>query len=532
MRITAPFLGISLLFLAQTAGANAKSLVFCSEASPENFGPSLATTSTSDTAAARAIYNKLLEFEHGTTNLMPALAESYEISPDGKTYTLNLRKGVKFHTTPYFKPTREFNADDVLFTLERQWKKESPFYKVNGGNYSHFNSLDLNNTLVSVEKKGDHQVVITIKEPLATFVTTLGMNFLSILSAEYGEQLLKAGTPDKIDLDPVGTGPFILVGYQRDVAIRYRANPDYWRSPAKLDTVVFSITPDPSVRLAKLRRNECQMIALPNPADIEDIRRDPNLKMESQEALSIGYVSYNTEKKPFDDSRVRRALNMAVNKQSLLETVYQNAAKIATNPIPSTMWSYNHAVKDDPYDPEGAKKLLAEAGYPNGFETEVWALPVSRPYNPNGRRMAEILQNSYAAIGVKAKIVSYEFGEYLRRGRAGEQQVYELGWGGDTGDPDNFLYEVLSCNAVQTGRNNARWCNAEYTDLVTRARRTSDKAERTKLYEQAQVIFKQEAPWLTVAHAVTFVPMRKEVTGFKIDPLGAFVFYGVDISGQ
>jgi dipeptide transport system substrate-binding protein len=521
---------IAGLLLAATIGtAEGKTLVFCSETSPENFGPMLATTSTSDTAAARPIYNKLFEFETGTTNLAPALAESYELSPDGRVYTLKLRRGVKFQTTPYFRPSRDFNADDVVFTFERQWKKDASYFKVNGGNYSHFNALNLGDTLVAVDKIDDYTVRITIKEPLSPFITNLGMNFLSIYSAEYAQTLLKAGTPEKIDHEPVGTGPFILVNYQRDTAVRYKANPDYWRPQAKLSDLIFSITPDASVRLAKLRANECQVMALPNPADVAEIKKDPALKVESQQGLNIGYISFNTEKKPFDDKRVRQALNLAVDKKAILEAVFQGAGTIAVNPIPSTVWSYNNSVKDYPYDPERAKALLAEAGVAKGFETDLWALPVARPYNPNGKRMAELVQSYWSAVGINTKIVSLEFAEYLKRGRAGEHQTYELGWGGDTGDPDNFLYEVLGCNAVKTGRNNARWCNSDYEQLVEKARISGDKAERTRLYEQAQVLFKEEAPWITIAHSIVFVPMRKEVDGYKIDPLGAYVFDGVDL---
>jgi dipeptide transport system substrate-binding protein len=528
MRLSALVAVLALSWAA--APADAKTLVFCSELSPENFSPMLATTSTSDTAAARAIYSKLFEFELGTTNLEPALAESYELSPDGKAYTLHLRHGVKFQTTPYFKPSREFNADDVLFTINRQWQKDHPYAKINGGNYSHFNALNFGDTLDKVEKLDDYTVRITIKQALSPFITNLGMNFLSIMSAEYAEQLAKAGTPEKIDFEPVGTGPFILVNYQRDVAIRYKKNPEYWRGVAKLDDLIFTIVPDAAVRLAKLQTNECQVMALPNPADVEIIKKDPALKVEAQEGLNIGYLAFNTEKKPFDDKRVRQALNYAVDKKAIVEAVYQGAGTVATNPIPSIVWSYDTSIKDYPYDPGKAKQLLAEAGLPDGFETDLWAMPVSRPYNPNGKRMGEMVQSYWAAVGVKAKIVSMEFAEYLKRGRAGEHQTILLGWGGDTGDPDNFLFEVLGCGAAKTGRNMARWCNADYQKLVEEARAVSDKGERTKLYEAAQKLFKDEAPWITMAHSIVYVPMRKEVTGYKVDPLGAYVFSSVDIN--
>ncbi|MCC7047804.1 MAG: ABC transporter substrate-binding protein [Alphaproteobacteria bacterium] len=527
MRLVTPAVFAAALALAGTA--QAKSLVFCAEASPENFGPMLATTSTSDTAAARAIYNRLFEFELGTTNLQPALAESYELSADGRVYTLKLRRGVKFQTTPYFKPTREMNADDVLFTFNRQWKKDHPYYAVNGGKYSHFASLNMAETLQSVEKVDDHTVRITINEAQSPFITNLGMNFLSIHSAEYAEQLLKAGTPEKIDLEPVGTGPFILVNYRRDVAINYRANPDYWRPRAKLDELTFVIAPDAWVRLAKLQTNECQVMNLPNPADVEAIEKNPALKVERQEGLNVGYLALNTEKKPLDDRRVRQALNLAIDKKVVVDAIFQGAGTPATNPIPSIVWSYHDKLADYPFDPARARKLLAEAGLADGFETDIWAMPVARYYNPNAKRMAEMIQNYWAAIGVKAKIVTMEWAEYLRRGRAGEHQTYLLGWGGDTGDPDNFLYEVLGCGAVKSGGNRARWCNQTYEDLVVKARKTADRAERANLYLKAQEVFHEEAPWVTLAHSIVFVPMRREVEGYKVDPLGANTFYTVDI---
>jgi dipeptide transport system substrate-binding protein len=192
------------------------------------------------------------------------------------------------------------------------------------------------------------------------------------------------------------------------------------------------------------------------------------------------------------------------------------------------MWSYNNAVKDYSYDPAMAKKLLAEAGLGGGFETDLWAMPVQRPYNPNARRMAEIIQEDWAKVGVKAKIVTYEWGEYLKRSKEGEHQTILLGWTGDNGDPDNFMYVLLGC-AAATGANRARWCYQPFDDLLVKAKRTTDVAERTRLYEKAQLVFKEEAPWVTIAHSVVFMPMRKEVVGYKIDPFGGHVFYGVDL---
>jgi dipeptide transport system substrate-binding protein len=512
------------------SGAHAKTLVYCSEGSPEGFNPSLYTAGTTFDASSRPIFNRLVEFERGTTKIVPALAESWKVSADGLEYTFNLRKGVKFQTTKDFKPTRDFNADDVIFSFERQRDPNHPYHNISGGQYEYFASMDMPNLIKAVEKVDDLTVKFVLNQPEAPFLANMGMDFASIMSAEQADAMMKAGTPDMLDQAPSGTGPFQLVAYQKDSQIRYKANPDYWAGKAAIDDLIYAITPDASVRYQKLKANECQVMPYPNPADIEAMKKDPDITMLEQEGLNVGYLAFNTEKEPFTDKRVRQALNMAVNKQAIIDVVFQGAGKAAKNPIPPTIWSYNDAVKDYPYDPAQAKKLLAEAGVKD-LKTNIWAMPVQRPYNPNAKRMAEMIQADWAKVGVEAEIVSFEWGEYLKRSKLGEHQTVLLGWTGDNGDPDNFLYVLLGCEAAKDSANRARWCYKPFDDLLVAAKRTADVAERTKLYEQAQVIFKEEAPWITIAHSVVFMPVRKEVTGYKIDPFGGHIFYGVDIKG-
>ena len=509
--------------------AAAKTLVFCSEGSPEGFNPQLFTSGTTFDASSQAIYSRLVEFERGTTTLIPGLAESWSISDDGLTYTFNLRKGVKWQSTANFTPTRDFNANDVVFSFERQLKADHPYHNVSGGSYEYFEGMDMPNLLKSVEKVDDSTVRFTLNAPEAPFLANLGMDFASIMSAEYADNMLAAGTPEQIDLEPVGTGPFQLVEYQKDALIRYKANPEFYLGKAPIDDLVFVITPDAAVRYAKLKAGECHVMPYPNPADIEAMKDDPDLKVLEQEGLNVGYLAFNTEKKPFDNKLVRQALNYAINKQSIIEAVYLGAGKAAKNPIPPTIWSYNDAVEDYPYDPEKARQLLAEAGLPDGFETDLWYMPVQRPYNPNAKVMAELMQSDLAAVGVTANLVTFEWGEYLERSKNGEHQMILLGWTGDNGDPDNFMYVLLGCAAAK-GTNRARWCYPPFDDLLVQAKRTSDVAERTKLYEQAQVIVKGEAPWFTVAHSVVFMPVRKEVIDYRVDPFGIHRFYGVDLA--
>jgi dipeptide transport system substrate-binding protein len=515
--------------LAATTPLTAKTLVFCSEGSPENFYPAINTTGTSFDANSQ-IYSRMVEFERGGTRVVPGLAERWDISPDGKTYTFHLRRGVKWHSNRIFKPTRNFDADDVVFSFERQWKENHPFFKVTSSNHSYFNDMGLPALMKSVEKLDAYTVRITLNEPEAPFLADLAMEFAAIQSKEYADAMLKAGTAEKIDQEPIGTGPYFLLQYQKDAVIRYRAFADYWEGKAKIDDLVFSITPDAAVRWAKLQKGECHIMPYPNPADLDAMRRTPSVEVLEQPGLNIGYLAYNTTKKPFDDVRVRKALNMAVNKKAIIDAVYLSTGVAAKNPIPPSMWSYNDDIKDDPFDPAAAKKLLSEAGYPNGFSTDLWAMPVQRPYNPNARRIAELMQADLAKIGVTAEIKSFEWGEYRKRAQNGEHMMAQLGWTGDNGDPDNFLHSLLGCNSARTdGSNIAKFCYPPFEELVAKAKSVSDQSERIALYRKAQVVFKEQAPWFTIAHAVQLKPVRKEVVDFKLSPFGRHTFYGVDI---
>ncbi|MBP6369028.1 MAG: ABC transporter substrate-binding protein [Burkholderiales bacterium] len=520
---------LALAAVVASLPASAKTLVYCSEGSPENFYPAVNTTGTSFDANSQ-IYSRIVDFERGATTVVPGLAERWEISPDGKVYTFHLRKGVKWHNHRDWKPTRDFNADDMIFSIERQWKESHPYFRVTSPNHSYFNDMGLPKLLKSVERVNDYTVRITLEKPEAPFLSDLAMEYAGVQSKEYADAMLKAGTPEKIDQEPIGTGPFYLVRYIKDAVIRYKAFPQHWGGKAKIDDLIFSITPDASVRWAKLQKGECHVMPYPNPADLDAIRKDPNVRVLEQPGLNVGYLAYNTQKKPFDDVRVRKAVNMAIDKQAIIKAVYLSAGVAATNPIPPSMWSYNKAIKDDPYDPAAAKKLLAEAGYPNGFSTDLWAMPVQRPYNPNARRIAELMQADLEKVGIKAEIKSFEWGEYRKRMQAGEHQMGMLGWTGDNGDPDNFLHTLLGCDAAKTnGSNVAKFCNPVFEDLVQKAKTLSDQKQRTDLYSRAQVVFKEQAPWFTIAHAVQLKPVRKEVIDFKLSPFGRHTFYGVDV---
>ncbi len=522
-------LGLLIAGAATIAPAAGKTLVYCSEGSPENFNPMLNTTGTTFDAN-RPIYQRLLAFAPGTTTVVPSLAERWDVSADGLVYTFHLRQGVAWQPNARFKPTRAFDADDVLFSFERQGKADSPFHPVSGGGYEYWNDMAFPTLLKSVEKVDDATVRFTLSQPQAPFLADLAMDFASIQSKEYGDALLKAGHPELIDQEPVGTGPFALLAYQRDAVIRYRAFPGYWGEKPRVDNLVFTIVKDPAVRLAKLRANECQVMSYPAMADLASIRGDTALQVMEQAGMNIGYLGLNTSRKPFDDKRVRLAVNMAVDRKAILDAVYQGAGTPATTLLPPTLWAYNGAIEAYPHDPDKAKSLLAEAGYKDGVDVDLWAMPVQRPYNPDARRVAELMQADLAAVGVRAKIVSLEWGEYRKRVAQGDDQSAEFGWTGDNGDPDNFYMPLAGCAAaVPGGSNTSKWCDHAFDDLIRRAATLGDQAQRKALYDQAAVILHDEAPFFLIAHSTVFMPMRAGVTGYVMSPLGSHEFATTDV---
>ncbi|WP_412057453.1 ABC transporter substrate-binding protein [Bartonella sp. DGB2] len=505
----------------------AKTLIYCSKAPPGGFDP--AAYSSGDTmGASRPIYNQLVEFEKGGTNVAPALATHWDISPDGKEYTFYLRRGVKFQNTPYFKPSRDFNADDVIFSFERQWKVDHPWHAYSVGLvWEYFSSMNMDRLLKSLDKIDDYTVKFVLNSPNAPFLLDLGMSFSSILSKEYADQLQKVGRMADINQKPIGTGPFIFVTYQKDAMIRYKANPDYFRGRQPLDHLVFAITLDPAVRAEKLKANECQVAAAPPPAMIAELKKDSRLNVLQTLQLNVIYMAYNTEMPPFDRVEVRRALNMAIDKKAIVNAIYEGTARVAKSPLPPAMLAYDSALPEDIYDPIAARALLDKAGVKD-LHMKIWAPPFRSAAIPNGRRMAEMMQDDLKKVGVDVEIVTMEWGEYLRRlNEKGRDGAAIMQWSSDNGDPDNFLGVITSCAGIGA-TNYARWCNPAFDAIVEKARQTNDKAARIELYKKAQILFREEAPWLLIAHSTFFVPMSKKVKNYVIDPI-QLRFDGVDI---
>ena len=510
--------------------ALSKPLTVCTEASPDGFDVVQFNSLVTTNASADVIFNTLVDYDEAAKKVVPALAEKWEVSSDGLTYTFHLRPSVAFQTTDYFKPTRALNADDVIFTFDRMLDDANPWHKVAGPNgFPHAQSMGLVKLVKAVKKIDDRTVAFNLNEPNSTFVPMLTMGFASIYSAEYADQLLKAGKQIDLNSKPIGTGPFVLKSYTKDAVIRYGANPTYWGPKPKAERLIYAITPDPSVRMQKVKADECQIALSPKPEDVAAAKNDKSLAVVQTPAFMTAFVALNTQHKPLDDERVRQAINMAFDRSTYLKVVFDNTATPAVNPYPPSTWSYDKALAAYPYDPAKAKALLAQAGYPNGFATTIWLRPQGSVLHPQPKAGAELLQADLAKIGVKADVKVIEWGELIKQAKQGQHDMLFMGWAGDNGDPDNYFTPLFSCNGVKSGINFARFCDAKLDKLISDARSTSDQTVRTKDYEAAQKIVHDVALWIPLGYPTASAITRKGVEGYKVSAFGRQDFADVPV---
>lgn len=525
-------------------------IIYCSESNPVTFNPQLDTSSTTSDASSHQLYDRLLDFDPDSGRIVPSLASSWLVSDDGLTYAFQLRRDVWFHTTGYFEPSRNFNADDVIFSIDRWRLKSHPYHYVSGGSYPYFESIGIAQNIASVERVNGYRVEITLKRRDSSFLANLATDFAVILSKEYATELAQAGTPSKIDQLPIGTGPFKFESYRKDHFIKYLRHDNYWRTQThevkgsdlatepqnvseeqkitQVEQLIFDITPRSSLRLAKLMTGECDATAFPAQTELEVIRTEDDLTLAEKPGLNVGFWAFNTQRPPFDNPDVRRALAAAIDKNTLLEAVYFDSATRAKTLLPAASWAFQTDADDTAYNPVLARKLLADAGIAPGFSMTIWAMPVERAYNPNATKMAELIQRYLRDVGVEATIVSYDWATFRRHLQEGLHDSVLIGWSADNGDPDNFYRPLLSCGAIPSGTNRAMWCNDDYDKLLNEALQTDDIDERSAIYKQVNRLLYERLPVVPIAHAYRYQAYRNELKGMTINPFGGVRFGGVE----
>lgn len=501
-----------------------KTLLYCSEGSPDVFNPQLVTSGTTIDAVSQQLYNRLVKIDPENGRVVSDLARKVIVSSDAMRYRFYLRKGVEFHTTKYFTPTRTLTSEDVLFTFSRILHNDHPYNSVGGGQYPFFDGIGLSNLIEQIIVVDDLTIEFRLTDPQASFLANMATDFAVILSAEYGDQLVVEQQMDRIDTHPVGTGPFKFVQYDRDHHIRYIAHPDYWQTATELQQIIFDITPNNSSRLAKLLTGECDVLGYPSASDVGYLQNKKGINIVESTSMNVSYWAFNTNVPPFDNPNVRKALSYIVDREAIIDAVYFDLAEPAHSLVPPTSWAYEKKANLRPFSLEKARQLLAQEGLEDGFEMDIWAMPVQRVYNPNAGKMAEILQQNLAKINITANIVTYDWGTFRKRLAKGEHDSVLIGWLADNSDPDNFYRPLLSCAAAFSGSNRSAWCDDEFDTNVYRALSITDHEQRKAYYQKAEDVLFEHSPLVPIAHAVRHKVHRDYIRQVNINPYGGIDF--------
>lgn len=363
----------------------------------------------------------------------------------------------------------------------------------------------------------DFTIALVTKKPYAPLLNNLALWLCPILSpkamADYKDQIVR---------NPVGTGPFKFGKWIKDDQIVLERFEDYWGEKAKVDKIILKAIPEPSARVMALQSGAIDIADDLDPDSINLVKQDPNLAVIERPSVNVGYLAMNTEIPALKSVKVRRAISHAIDKETLIKSIFQGLAIPAKNPFAPSIWSYNDDIQPYEYSPEKAKDLLKEAGFDFNTELELWAMPVSWAYMPEPVKTAELIQAYLAAVGVKSKIVRLDWGAYLKKTANGEHDLCMLGWLGGNADPDNFLYGLLSTDTAKTpgASNVALWKNTEFTELCLKAQKVFEKSERTELYRQAQVIAHEQSPWVPLAHSTIVRCYSKKLHDVPLRPNG------------
>lgn len=502
---------------SSSSSAN-KTLVFGRGADTTSLDPAVVTDGESF-RVTKNILDTLLEYKGQTTEVGPSLAKSWTISKDGKTYTFNLRKGVKF------QDGTAFNAEAVVYNFDRWMNGKA------SGKFAYYPSMfggykgDKGHIIESVTAKDDNTVVFKLKRSSAPFLKNLAMSPFAISSPaaikKYGSKYGSTAA--------VGTGPYVFKSWKKNDTITLTKNKHYWKKGLpKLDTLVFKVIPDNSARLNALKNGEIDLMDGVSPSDLDGLKGNKDLQVFYRPPMNVAYLGFNVTKAPFNNKKVRQALNMAVDKEALNKAFYDGKAEVAKNPMPSNFLGYNNDIKDYPFDLKRAKKLLAEAGYPKGFSTELWTMSNPRDYMPEPEKTAEAIQANFAKIGVKVKIDTIEWSTYIEKLQKNQAPLYMMGWTGDNGDPDNFLYTLLDKDSVGTN-NLSFYSNDKLHDILIAAQSETNEAKRADLYKKAQVIIHDDAPWVPLVSAKAALVGKSTIKGFAPNPTGSDVFENITI---
>ncbi|MEA4846466.1 MAG: ABC transporter substrate-binding protein [Clostridiaceae bacterium] len=450
------------------------------------------------------VLETLVKCERSGDGIVPLLAESWKSSEDGLNWVFRLRQGIKFHDGTIF------DAHAVVFNFNRWMDEENPYHN---GPFSYWSYIfgGFPGFVRSVTALDDYSVEIKLNKPFAPFLYALTMPAFGMVSPE----AIKTYTGD-LSEHPVGTGPFIFKSWERNSNIVLVRNEKYWNGAAQVDEIEFKVIPGNKERLEELRQGTIHIADYLSPEDIAYIRYDPDLHLYFRPSFNVGYMAMNNEKPPFNNRLVRAAINHAIDKDKLINDVFYNLAKPAATFLPPSLWGYNGSLETYDYNPEKSRQLLAEAGYPEGFNATLWVMSASREYFPKPLEAAQFIKENLMKVNIDVKIEIFNWDEYLRRIHNGEHEIALIGWTGDYTDPDNFLYTMLASENAKPGLagNYSFYKSAEADQLLAQARQTANMDFRRNLYRRLQELVNYDIPSVPLVHTTPVLAARLSVKGY------------------
>jgi peptide/nickel transport system substrate-binding protein len=511
------------LLLVAGPGAAQSTFVFGNQGEPVDLDPAVITDGISN-RITRQIYEGLVKYKGATTEVIPSLAEKWEVSKDGTVWTFSLRKGVKFHDgNPFDAAAVVWNFDRWRLSKHPQHENQTKAGKSFEYYQKQFGGFDEKSVVTKVEAVNPHTVRITLRSPQGPFLSNLGMFTFDLASPKAVE---KSGLA--FGKHPVGTGPFKFVDWKVGQEVILEAFKDYWDKGhmPKVQRVVIRNIKDNSQRLAALKAGEIHGFEGLNPDDVKVVRADPNLQILLRPTNTTGYVAFNFKVKEFQDKRVRQAIAHAINKKGIVDALYGGTGLVATQFQPPSLWGYNKELKDYAYNPEQARQLLKDAGFGGGLKEitwqdgkreplQFWYMPVSRPYYPNPKEIAEAIAADLAKVGITVQLQTTDWAVYLDKRKNGQLPLYMLGWTGDNGDPDNFVcYFFCEPGASTEGF----YANKKLADLLLDAQKLTDQKKRAALYRQAEAMINEDVARIFIANNQPPLPFSKKVKGYVPNP--------------
>lgn len=527
-------------------------LVYCTHATGFSFNPQTADAGTSMNVITEQIYNKLFEIKNHSATLTPVLAKSYHISDDGKVITIYLRNGVQFHHTKWFKPTRTFNADDVVFSINRMIGKNSylptietvatqysnPQYKIfhqqaKKVRFPYFESIKLQQKIESVKAISPHVVQINLFEPDASILSHLASQYAIMFSQEYALQLNADDNLVQLDLLPVGTGPYQVKNYFRNQYIRLEQNPNYWKKDLAVKNIIIDLSTDRTGRLVKFLNNECQIASYPEVSQLGLLtQNNERFYVESVDGMNLSYLAFNFQKPMMQQASIRQAIAQAIDRQKIVRTIYHNTATVANNIIPAISWASRINTPDFAYDynVEQAHQKLAN----QSLRLTMWVLNEDQVYNPSPLKTAELIKQDLAKVGIDVQVRSVTR-TYLTEQLKNKAEDYDMilaGWLAGNLDPDSFMRPILSCDAVHEITNLSNWCDPQFDIFMDLGINSTNLSFRAHQYQQAQDFILREIPIVPIANAKRMLIVNTKVKGVKMTPFGSINFQTLSLKKE